>query len=171
MKKLIAILIIGMFILSAGAVYAADGTQKWRFNTGNAIDSSPAIGADGTIYVGSWDCYLYAVNPNGTQKWKFPTSGVIYSSPAIGADGTIYVGSGDSYLYAIEGSSGWTTADYRQSMKAYANSNWSRFGQNNFNLHRAVPTLHKSLPIDRFLKILNENRCKNHPGAEGCEVN
>ncbi|HQC60319.1 MAG TPA: SBBP repeat-containing protein [Bacteroidales bacterium] len=28
----------------------------------------------------------------------------------------------------------------------------------------------KSLPIHRFLKILNENRCKNHPDAEGCQA-
>jgi outer membrane protein assembly factor BamB len=31
-----------------------DGSQKWSFTTGDiAIWSSPAIGADGTIYVGS----------------------------------------------------------------------------------------------------------------------
>ena len=27
-------------------------TLNWRFLTGNLVDSSPAIGADGTIYVG-----------------------------------------------------------------------------------------------------------------------
>jgi outer membrane protein assembly factor BamB len=31
----------------------------------------PAIGADGTIYVGSWDYNLYAVKPDGSEKWKF----------------------------------------------------------------------------------------------------
>ena len=33
----------------------ASPVQKWAFQTGNMILSSPAIGADGTIYVGSYD--------------------------------------------------------------------------------------------------------------------
>ena len=38
--------------------------------------SSPAIGADGTIYVGSYDDNLYALTDNGTSgslKWKYAT--------------------------------------------------------------------------------------------------
>ena len=71
------------------------------FPTGNEIWSSPAIAADGTIYVGSNDRTLYAVNPNGLNKWEFLTGGAISSSPTIGYDGTIYVGSEDGCLYAI----------------------------------------------------------------------
>jgi outer membrane protein assembly factor BamB len=41
---------------------ASGGKQKWRFTTPNSIFSSPAIGADGTIYVGSEDNSLYAVH-------------------------------------------------------------------------------------------------------------
>ena len=37
------------------------------------IYSSPAIGSDGTIYVGSDDCKLYAINSNGTLKWSYTT--------------------------------------------------------------------------------------------------
>ena len=33
--------------------------------TGGAIESSPAIGSDGTIYVGSDDYYLYAITSTG----------------------------------------------------------------------------------------------------------
>jgi len=79
----------------------ASPTLKWRFKTENSIRSSPAIGADGTIYVVSWDGYLYAIDPDGTEKWRFEATDFIDSSPAIGADGTIYVGSTDHYLYAI----------------------------------------------------------------------
>lgn len=74
---------------------------KWKFTTHEAVESSPAIGTDGTIYIGSNDHYLYAIYPNGTKKWKFNTNGVILSSPAIGTDGTIYIGSHDNNLYAI----------------------------------------------------------------------
>jgi len=74
---------------------------KWRFRTGNRISSSPAIAADGTVYVGSWDDNLYAVNPDGTVKWRYRTGGNVESSPAIGSDGTVYVGSADSALHAV----------------------------------------------------------------------
>ncbi|RKX51936.1 MAG: hypothetical protein DRP50_08090 [Thermotoga sp.] len=40
------------------------GTLKWKYKTGDEVFSSPAIGVDGTIYVGSFDDYLYAINGN-----------------------------------------------------------------------------------------------------------
>ncbi len=75
--------------------------MKWAFATGDQVQSSPAIGSDGTIYVGSKDNNLYATYPNGIEKWSFATGGDVVSSPAIGSDGTIYVGSDDKNLYAI----------------------------------------------------------------------
>jgi len=87
-----------------GDLYAINlnGTQKWKFpSSGGFVMSSPAIGADETIYIGSGNGYLYAINPDGTEKWKFLTGGAIHSSPTIGKDGTIYFGSDDHYLYAI----------------------------------------------------------------------
>jgi len=73
----------------------------WTYTTGNAIYSSPAIGVDGTIYVGSTDARLHAVNPDGTAKWTFSGGNSFDSSPAIGTDGTIYVGCKDYKVYAI----------------------------------------------------------------------
>ena len=74
----------------------------WEFDlhsSGNS--SSPAIGSDGTLYVGSMDGNLYAINPDGSLEWSYSTGDSISSSPALGRDGTIYVGSRDSNLYAI----------------------------------------------------------------------
>jgi outer membrane protein assembly factor BamB len=71
--------------------------------------SSPAISADGTVYIGSSnDRHLYAINSDGTLKWKFTTGAIqsIDSSPAIAADGTIYLGSADGNLYAVGGAAG-----------------------------------------------------------------
>ena len=81
----------------------AKGVLMWKYRCGDEIDSGPAISSDGTIYVGSDDGNLYAINPNGTLKWKYKTEGgaPVVSSPAIGSDGTIYVGSDDGNLYAI----------------------------------------------------------------------
>ncbi|MGM0510107.1 MAG: PQQ-binding-like beta-propeller repeat protein [Thermoplasmatota archaeon] len=87
--------------VSPYSTHGVNGTVGWKFSTGNSIYSSPAIGGDGTIYVGSNDHNLYAINSNGTEKWLFETNGEVTSSPAIGNDGTIYIGSKDHRLYAI----------------------------------------------------------------------
>jgi hypothetical protein len=79
-------------------------TVLWEFETGGDVDSSPAIGSDGTVYVGSDDNNLYAINgKSGVKLWEFETEGRVTSSPAIGSDGTVYVGSDDGKLYAING--------------------------------------------------------------------
>ncbi len=78
------------------------GTVKWKFQTDNfGIDSSPAIDENGTIYIGSNEGYLHAINSNGTEKWRFNCNDWVASSAAIAEDGTIYVGSEDHHFYAI----------------------------------------------------------------------
>jgi len=73
-----------------------NGTLKWIFETEGLMKGcSPAINEDGTIYVGSWDSLLYAINPDGTLKWKVGTGASIFTSPAIANDGTIYLGTLD----------------------------------------------------------------------------
>jgi len=76
------------------------GWEMWRFELGSEDYSSPVIGEDDTIYLGSGS-YLYAVNPDGTEKWSFELNGTVSYSPAIGEDGTIYIGSTDRNLYAV----------------------------------------------------------------------
>ncbi|MFZ2634564.1 MAG: PQQ-binding-like beta-propeller repeat protein [Desulfosalsimonadaceae bacterium] len=91
---------------SGGLITPSDPGQiivaRWRFETGGDIDSSPAIGSDGTVYVGSDDGNLYAIDPEtGAEIWRFASGGEIRSSPAVGADGTIYFGSMNA-LYALK---------------------------------------------------------------------
>jgi outer membrane protein assembly factor BamB len=38
-----------------------DGSLKWSYTTKDGVSSSPAIGADGTVYAGSYDGQLYAL--------------------------------------------------------------------------------------------------------------
>jgi outer membrane protein assembly factor BamB len=74
------------------AVYP-NGTLKWKCLINGLVESSPAIGEDGTIYVGiesPWDG-LIAINPDGTIKWRYK-GGCVISSPMIGDDGIIYYG-------------------------------------------------------------------------------
>ena len=46
-------------------VYAITSAGKlaWVFPTGGSVHSSPAIAADGTVYIGSTDGNLYAIGP------------------------------------------------------------------------------------------------------------
>jgi uncharacterized repeat protein (TIGR02543 family) len=95
-----------------GSVGVANPTAHWTtpYLTGGTIFSSPAIATDGTVYIGSNDNKLHAINSDGSAKWTFTTGDWVDSTPAIGADGTIYFGSWDNQLYAInpmDGSKFW----------------------------------------------------------------
>jgi outer membrane protein assembly factor BamB len=74
---------------------------KWSYKTGDYVDSSPALGKDGTIYFGCDDKIFYALTPQGKLKWKYKVNDEIYSSPAIAKDGTVYFGCDDGNLYAL----------------------------------------------------------------------
>ena len=106
---------------------ATAGVKLWEFETGDRVYSSPAIGSDGTVYVGSDDKKLYAINgKSGNKLWEFETGAQVYSSHAIGSDGTVYVGSFDNKLYAIATAS-----------KGLAKSPWPMRGQNAQHTGRA----------------------------------
>ena len=102
----------------------------WEFETGSLVQSSPAIGSDGTVYVGSYDHKLYALSgKSGVKLWEFETGSVVWASPAIGSDGTVYVGEGFSAgnkIYALQTDS-----------KGLAKSPWPMRGQNAQHTGRA----------------------------------
>ncbi len=98
----------GGVLVPQGSIYALhpNGELKWRVVTDGAFAySSPAIGGDGTIYIGSThDTFFYAINSDGSLKWFFDTgSSMDFSSPAIGMDGTVYVGNNRGSIYAFTG--------------------------------------------------------------------
>src|SRR5262249_45875901 len=74
---------------------------KWAFETGGQVWSSPAVGLDGTVHVGSLDKKRYAVPPGGRLLWAFETFAYVFSSPAVAGDGTVYFTSVDGHLYAV----------------------------------------------------------------------
>jgi len=81
------------------AIYP-NGTLKWVAELDDSnFNHQPALGADGTIYIGTSE-HFYALNPNGTKKWTLPATGTFPSDPIIGMDGTIYVET-TATLYAI----------------------------------------------------------------------
>jgi hypothetical protein len=48
----------------------------WSYPIGCEVLGGPAVGPDGTIYVGGHSGIIHAVNPDGTERWKrfFPVS-------------------------------------------------------------------------------------------------
>lgn len=85
------------------AIFAfnSDGSVKWKFKPYAAVESSPTIADDGTIYVGTGNGKFYALNPDGSQRWIFQTGGGISATAGLGKDGTIYIGSWDGNFYAL----------------------------------------------------------------------
>jgi len=115
-----------------GKFYAFDaqtGALKWKFATGgerrfeakglhgmqpkdqtiadpfDTFLSSPVV-ANGTVYFGSGDGNLYALDSaTGDLRWKFKTGDVVHASPAL-AEGVLFFGSWDSYFYAVDATTG-----------------------------------------------------------------
>ena len=48
------------------------GTVLWEFETGDDVTSSPAIGPNGTVYVGSYDKKLCAIKTDSKGLAKSP---------------------------------------------------------------------------------------------------
>ena len=115
-----------------GKVYAVDattGARRWSFATGgerrftapgihgamprtemmpdpfDVFLSSPTV-AGGTVYIGSGDQHVYALDAaSGAVQWSFATGDVVHASPAV-ADAVVYIGSWDRNLYALDAATG-----------------------------------------------------------------
>lgn len=124
----------GLVIIASldGLVYAVDATSgqsKWTFATKgerrftapgihgavprtermpdpfDVFTSSPAV-AGGTVYIGSGDQHVYALEvATGALRWSFATGDVVHATPAI-ANGVVFIGSWDRNLYALDARTG-----------------------------------------------------------------
>ncbi len=139
---------VGVERSGSGRVVAltTEGARKWDIGLAEPVDSSPAVGPDGTVYIGCVDGFVYALNKdNGTTKWRFNARGFVTSSPAISADGSVlYVGSSASKLHAIntaDGSERWSfaTGDVVDSSPAIAPDGTIYFGCDDRNVYAVTP--------------------------------
>ena len=107
------------------AVLDQNKNKKWTFATGGPCFNT--IADNKTIYVGSFDGYIYAVNTDGSLKWYLNTGSAIIQPPVINKDGTLYVVNKKGYLYAI-----------KTNASGLADSPWPMYGHdvrntNNYN--------------------------------------
>ena len=110
---------------------------KQKLGSGSTLAAQPII-YSGTLYVGSWDGFLYAMNAaDGSLRWKkdlgrttsqqcTPDTAGISSAPVVTRD-ALYIGGGDDKLYALNPQTGdtlWTfkTGDNSEQGGAY---NWA----------------------------------------------
>ena len=98
------------------------GTVQWTFATGGAIQSSPAI-VNGTVYIGSRDGKIYALNAaTGEKQWEYQTGNWVDSSPVV-VDNVLYVGSNDGNVYALDAGNGrkiWSYNTYYATVSSVA---------------------------------------------------
>ncbi len=81
------------------------GRLAWRFETGGAVRSSPVI-AGSSLYVGSSDGALYALDgESGRKLWRYDAGSAVVSSPAIG-HGFVFIGTRDNRVIAVDRQTG-----------------------------------------------------------------
>src|SRR6266511_1819961 len=90
-----------IYLNSHDAIFYAfnpDGSVKWSYGSGDCcnldVPPSPAIGSDGTIYVGQEQFsggIVWAFAPDGTLTWQ-ADYGDVPTAVSVAGDGTIYFG-------------------------------------------------------------------------------
>lgn len=98
---------------SDGLLYCistATGALQWTFSVPGTSYAAPTVASDGTVYLGSDNSILYAINSNGTLKWSFTADASIYNAAAIDASGNLYFGTLGGTIYSLnsKGSKLWS---------------------------------------------------------------
>jgi outer membrane protein assembly factor BamB len=89
-----------------GCLYAlrlSDGGQVFKALFPKGIVSSPAIAADGKVYVGCMDGKLYALDGStGAVQWEFSSGAYfVLGSPGVDGSGRIYFGDSEGVIHAL----------------------------------------------------------------------
>jgi outer membrane protein assembly factor BamB len=81
----------------------------WKKKTKDGIEGTAAI-VDGTVYIGSLDEHLYALDlATGKEKWKYKA--VAFKAPASVRNGNVYIGDTDGVFHCVDAATGakrWT---------------------------------------------------------------
>ncbi len=96
-----------LYAVSAGPT---GGHGAWTYHIhgpqGAYLESAPAVGPDGTIYVATSVGNIEAVNPDGTSKWVYASKTYFETTPAVTAAGQVVAGNNVGTVYAVKTSDG-----------------------------------------------------------------
>lgn len=126
-----------------------------RWQTGNGIFSTPIVGADETIYVGSADKRFYALDPvTGDERWTRETGECIDCAGCIDRKGNLWFVSCDAGLYGLttSGEEVWSlnlfenrqhftpsTIYWWEANVSLGPNGWLYAGNDDFNLYAIEP--------------------------------
>lgn len=79
-------------------MFTKEGKKIWWWCTALDIDQTPAVAANGLIYLPTSWRRLAAVNLDDSERWHLDCGSNISDSPGIGPDGTVYASNGGVLL-------------------------------------------------------------------------
>jgi outer membrane protein assembly factor BamB len=141
---------------------------RWKYRTGDVIESSAAVSA-GSVYVGCNDGFLYCVDlASGDFKWKFKADGPIKSSPLVHA-GVVYFGDDEGVFHAVDAKAGTSRWFYKTDGEIVSSANFAGgrllFGSYDGNLYCLNESDGKLV-----WKFETEGRVHGTPGIVGDKV-
>ncbi len=87
---------------------AATGDERWYFPVGidagseQGIASGPLVDADGNVFFGAQDDFVYSLTSDGRMRWIHGVGADVDAAPILTPDGVLVVGCDDGYVYAID---------------------------------------------------------------------
>lgn len=86
-----------------------DGNERWSFDTGAQVNTTPLVDAQGNIYIGpgmprldSAKSGVYSINPDGTLRYRYPSGSFSFVEPTIDGDGNLYFTGGINELTSLD---------------------------------------------------------------------
>ncbi|MFB6121682.1 MAG: PQQ-binding-like beta-propeller repeat protein [Halobacteriaceae archaeon] len=97
---------VGSSSRTVHALDAATGTERWRFDTGGRVKSSPTV-VEGTVYVGSDSAAVFALDAaDGTEQWRSDADGYFVEASPTVVNHTVYVGNSGNLFLALDAADG-----------------------------------------------------------------
>ena len=155
-----------------------EGQIKWFFEANEEVMTSPGLADDGTVYFGTENATLYAINPDGTGKWQFqahyvPTveivgsvdNWILQSDPTVSPDGTIYFGSVALY-YTLENSQEAVIVGLLWALYPDGSERWRYITDENTDGYRAIYSS-PAIGLDGTLYIVDEKASLHAINGDG----
>lgn len=98
---------------------------RWSYQAKDSIESSAAVDG-GTVYVGSMDGFLHAIDlTTGKARWQYQAAGPIGESSPCVHGGVVFVGDLAATLHAVDAGSGKVRWTFKAEDEIKSSPNWS----------------------------------------------